>query len=109
VWHSSDDERMRRVLAAWTEHLVDPHLPRRLPGLIRAAGLELVDCSVIPLFNRTYDPETYSAGLIDIVAAFVAGRRGVDEGEARAWAEDLIGLGEDYFFSLNRYLFVARA
>src|SRR5690242_4370002 len=28
VWHSRDTERMRRVLAAWEEHLVDPHLPR---------------------------------------------------------------------------------
>ena len=29
--------------------------------------------------------------------------------EARAWADDLRGLGESYFFSLNRYLFVASA
>lgn len=33
VWHSRDAERMRHVLAAWEEHLVDPHLPRRLTGL----------------------------------------------------------------------------
>jgi hypothetical protein len=24
-----------------------------------------------------------------------------------AWADDLAGLGDDYFFSLNRYVFVA--
>ena len=40
VWHSADRERMQRVLAAWNEHLADPYLPRRLPGLLRAAGLE---------------------------------------------------------------------
>jgi len=28
VWHSSDPARMARVLKAWGEHLVDPHLPR---------------------------------------------------------------------------------
>jgi hypothetical protein len=27
--------------------------------------------------------------------------------DANAWAEDLTGLGADYFFSLNRYLFLA--
>ena len=43
VWHSSDRERMERVLAAWNEHLADPYLPRRLPGLLRAAGLEPTD------------------------------------------------------------------
>jgi arsenite methyltransferase len=31
----------------------------------------------------------------------------VTEAEAQAWAADLIGLGRKYFFSLNRYLFLA--
>src|SRR4051794_10068798 len=38
VWRSSDVRRMLRVLAAWDEHLVDPHLPRRLTGLLEDAG-----------------------------------------------------------------------
>ena len=41
VWHAADRERQRRVMAAWEEHLVHPHLPlhparappaRRVPG-----------------------------------------------------------------------------
>jgi hypothetical protein len=43
-----------------------------------------------------------------VVAAFVAGRGGVSEADATAWEQDLAGLGDDYFFSLNRYLFVAQ-
>jgi hypothetical protein len=43
-----------------------------------------------------------------LVAAYVAGRGGVTEAEATAWADDLESLGDDYFFSLNRYLFVAQ-
>ena len=35
------------------------------------------------------------------------GRRGVTDAEAKAWAADLTGLGRKYFFSLNRYLFLA--
>jgi hypothetical protein len=62
---------------------------------------------VLPLFNAGYDAGTYSAGLIGFVAAFVPGRGGVTEAEVAAWAEDLTGLGDDYFFSLNRYLFLA--
>jgi arsenite methyltransferase len=108
VWHSNEPERMRRVLAAWTEHLADPHLPRRLPRLFRDSGLSLVDCAVLPILNHPYDTDTYSAGLIAIVAGFVPGRGGVNDAEAAAWRDELQGLGEDYFFSLNRYLFVAR-
>jgi arsenite methyltransferase len=109
VWHSSDDERMARVLEAWKEHLADPYLPRRLGRLLGEAGFEPPACDVVPLLNRGYDPDTYSAGLAPIIAAFVPGRRGVGEDEAAAWADDLARLGDEYFFSLNRYQFVATA
>lgn len=109
VWHSSDDERMEHVLDAWKEHLADPYLPRRLGRLLQDAGFEPPSCAVVPLLNRGYDPNTYSVGLAPIIAAFVSGRRGVSEEEAAAWADDLAGLGDDYFFSLNRYQFLATA
>jgi arsenite methyltransferase len=109
VWHSRDLERTRRVLEAWNEHLADPYLPRRLPGLLRDAGFTPTACSVVPLLNRGFDPQTFSAGVLEIIARFVAGRGGVGEAEARAWADELAGLGDDAFFSLNRYLFVAVA
>ena len=46
--------------------------------------------------------------MLGLVAAYVAGRGGVAADEATAWANDLMSLGDDYFFSLNRYLFVAK-
>jgi SAM-dependent methyltransferase len=107
VWRSSDADRMRRVLAVWDEHLADPHLPRRLTGLLTEAGFTVTHRSAIPLFNAGYDPRTFSAGLIGFIMAFVPGRSGVTAADANAWAEDLTGLGADYFFSLNRYLFLA--
>ena len=108
VWHSPDPVLTDRVLSAWDEHLADGRLPRRLPRLLRETGLELFDCRVVPILNTGYDPNTYSAGLLDIVASFVPGRGGIEEDEAQRWREGLIALGEDYFFSLNRYLFGAR-
>jgi arsenite methyltransferase len=107
VWASSNNERMDRVLAAWEEHLVDPHLPRTLTRLLRDAGLQVTDRQVVPLFNAGYDPNTYSAGMLGLIATFVPGRNGVSEAEATAWAQDLIELGPDSLFSLNRYLFLA--
>jgi len=107
VWHSGDAERMRRVLAAWEEHLVDPHLPRRLTRLLSAAGFSIARRTAIPLLNAGYDPNTISARMIGFITAFVPGRQGVTERDARDWAEDLTTLGDDYFFSLNRYLFLA--
>jgi hypothetical protein len=107
VWHSSDRDRMNRVLAAWEEHLVDPYLPRRLGCLLSDAGFAVTRREVIPLLNAGYDANTYSAGLIGFISGFVSGRLGLTEDDASAWADDLVGLGEDYFFNLSRYLFLA--
>jgi SAM-dependent methyltransferase len=107
VWHSSDYRRMERVLAAFEEHLVDPHLPRTLRGSLARAGFEVARPQILPLFNVGYERATYSAGLLEIIAGFVAARGGFTPSEAKAWAEDLRSLGPDYFFSINRYLFCA--
>ena len=109
VWRSSDDERMARVLTAFEDHLADPHLPRTLADVLAKSGFTLTHEQVVPILNTAYDARTYSAGLIDIVSDFVPGHAGVTEEDARAWADDLRSLGPRYFFSLNRYLFVASA
>jgi arsenite methyltransferase len=107
VWHASDAQRMRRVLVAWDEHLANPYLPRTLTRLLRDAGFSVSRREVIPLLNAGYDENSFSAGLIGFIRAFVPGRHGLTEADAAAWADDLVALKEDYFFSLNRYVFLA--
>jgi arsenite methyltransferase len=107
VWRSGDHDRMRRVLDAWDNHLADPYLPRRLTGLLADAGFAVTHRSVVPLLNVGYDPDTYSAGLIGFVTAFVTRHADIAADDITSWASDLTGLGPDYFFSLNRYLFLA--
>jgi len=109
VWHSTDLARMRRVLAAFEAHLSDPHLPRTLQRSLERAGFDTAEPQILPLLNVGYRPATFSAGLLELVAGFVAGRDEVTAAEAAAWADDLRGLGPDYFFSLNRYLFSAES
>ena len=60
-------------------------------------------------FNPEFDPNTYSNRIIDLIIPFVVGRGGITQDEAEAWAADLRERGQnvDYFFSLNRYFFLA--
>ena len=95
------------MLSAWDEHLADPHLPRRLTGLMREAGFEVTERQTIPLLNAGWDTESFSRRLIGFISGFVPGRQGLTESEVAAWAQDLQSQGADYFFSLNRYLFIA--
>ena len=109
VWASTDDARMRKVIDTWNEHVPNPRLPRALPTLLREAGFTLAATHVLPLLNIGRCEHTYSAGMTGVIAGFVAGRNGITADEASDWRADLLARSDDgsYFFSLNRYLFVA--
>jgi arsenite methyltransferase len=111
VWHAADRERHRRVLAAWEEHLVHAHLPCTLPGHLRRAGFRVTGRHLIPLFNPTYDENTFSALTMETIARFAAGRQGLTDADVDAWMTDLRerGAEDEYLFSINRYCFLAVA
>ena len=111
VWHAADRERHRRIMAAWEEHLVHPHLPCTLPGHLHRAGLRVTRRSLIPLFNATYEQDTFSALTIETIARFVRGRQELTGADVDAWIADLRerGAEDDYLFSINRYCFLAVA
>jgi len=108
VWNASDAARMQRMLETWDLHCPHPQLPRTLRRRLEAAGFEIGSLGSIVLMNDRLDPDTYSHGMIGVIAAF-AGKR-IGEGLAQAWREDLAAMGarDEYFFSLNRYLFQVR-
>jgi arsenite methyltransferase len=109
VWLTSDRARHRRVLEARLGELAQPHLPLLLPALLRQAGLDLATVEVHPILNRGCESNSFSAGLIEATPKIVT-KFGIDPAEAEAWANDLRSrvAKDDYFFSLNRYLFLAR-
>ena len=108
VWSSRDDGRMQRVLAAFAEHCPHQDLPRTLAPRLRAVGFEIAREQVVPQFNPTCEPSTFSYHMIGLIRGFVRGRGGVTEKEANDWADDLHRLAKQgrYFFCLNQYLFV---
>jgi len=62
------------------------------------------------LLNPEYDANTYSVANGEIMADYAVNRGSLTRDQADAWTQDLRRLGRDgqYFFSLNRYLFLAR-
>jgi ubiquinone/menaquinone biosynthesis C-methylase UbiE len=109
VWHATDPDLMRRMLAAWTQRFADPYLPRTLASQLQTAGFRVDHLEVLVLLNPEYDPDTYSVANGEIMADFAVARGNLTRDQADAWLADLHQLGRDgrYFFSLNRYLFLA--
>jgi ubiquinone/menaquinone biosynthesis C-methylase UbiE len=109
VIHTEDEVRMKRILSAWDEHFVHARLPRTLSWQLRDAGFIIQHRDVIPMFNPEYHDNTYAKRALGIMAGFAAGRKGVSKDEAEAWLAEFSELGTQgkFFFSINRYLFVA--
>lgn len=109
VLRSDDPGLTAEILEAWDAHFVHRDLPRYLKGHLRDAGFEVESAAVLPLLNDQYHRDTFSYGLIRVMASF-AEEQGVPRSKTERWIAgmDTLGARGDYFFSLNRYLFVAR-
>jgi ubiquinone/menaquinone biosynthesis C-methylase UbiE len=106
IWHSRDGARMQRVLDGWRRRVADPHLPRTLAPRLRAAGFEVTRREVFPILDTTGDERSYSAHQINHLGASATG---VPAAVLEDWAAELQDLARagEYFFSLNRYIFLA--
>ena len=103
-WHSSDPDRMARVLALWDRHLADPVLPRTLVGALRRAGFEAVERELHPFASTTMDPELFGGAMPLQIRQYLSMLDDVDAAEADAWLADLRALdarGEYAFASLQ--------
>jgi len=109
-WHSSDPDRMARVMAAFAPHCADPRLPRTLAPRLRAAGLALDGVSYFPIVNLSRYEGSYSRAMAPLLAAYVGAQRTVPGDELAAWAADLDALDArgEYFFSTGRFSFHCR-
>jgi ubiquinone/menaquinone biosynthesis C-methylase UbiE len=110
VWHTSDRVTMNRILTAWEAHAADPFLPRTLAERMKRQGFQIELQKIIPIYNPIFKPDTYSNRMIDLIIPFVVEHGNVTKEEAESWAIALRECGQNgnYFFSLNRYLFLAR-
>jgi SAM-dependent methyltransferase len=108
-WHSDDPDRMRRVLAAWDEHLVHPSLPRTLGGHLRAAGFTDVAVTGHSFATVDYDRESFAVTMLGMVADFVPGRAGVTGDEVEAWKAEQRDRAErgEFFFEGTQFCFTA--
>jgi SAM-dependent methyltransferase len=106
-WHSTEPERMQRVLAAWDEHLVHRSLPRTLAPAMRAAGFADIEMQAHSFATSEFNPDTYGAANVPLIGGFVAGHAGVTKDEARAWMDEQHALGEggEFYFACIQFCF----
>ncbi len=110
VWACRDEARMRRMMQGWSQHIPHPQLPRTLVQRMQRAGFVDVQVHTIPLLNMHYSINTFSGGMMGFIASFVGGLPDYGPQLVADWQADVSSMADagGYFFSLNRYVYVAR-
>jgi ubiquinone/menaquinone biosynthesis C-methylase UbiE len=106
-WHSSDPERMDRVLQAFAPHCADSRLPRTLAPRLRKAGLSIVEVSYFPIINLDRYEGCYSEAIVPFFKAYIKDTGKIADAELDAWEADLADLNARgaHFFSTGRFSF----
>ena len=109
LWHSSDAERMARIMSNWDGHLADPHLPQTLGRRLADAGFTDVRVEPVVQLEANCDPGSTSSVLMKFVVGYVVSQE-VLQDEADAWENDLreLSANGDYFYSATEYIFTGR-
>jgi arsenite methyltransferase len=108
-WQASDAELMQRVLAAWDKHLTHPSLPRKLAPQLRDAGFEHIQMDAHPFATTQLIPDAYGGSLVPLLEQYVVEQGGMNQEEAKVWADEQRELGErgEFFFTVTQFCFTA--
>ncbi|WP_062266529.1 methyltransferase domain-containing protein [Endozoicomonas arenosclerae] len=105
VWNNSDRTRMLNALEIWQSHREDSFLPRKLPAKLRQARLGINNISIYPIINTRFSDQDYSYFLAKSICNHLSSK--LPTAQINNWFQDLVSKEDknDYFFSLNRYVF----
>ncbi|MBE9555193.1 MAG: methyltransferase domain-containing protein [Proteobacteria bacterium] len=98
-----------RVHEAWPPHCAHPFLPRELGPLLDAAGFTVADRKVHVIVNHRFSPENFGWHVARSLSVYAAKQGAIAKEEGKAWVAGLNELDarSAFFFSMNRYLFLA--
>ena len=108
-WHSSDPDRMARLLRDWDAHLAHPSLPRTLTAQLRAAGFDDVVMEGHTFATNEFSPDFYGGALVPVIERYVAGRDQIGAEELGAWVAEQRALDDrgEFYFACAQFCFSA--
>ncbi|MBX2869297.1 MAG: methyltransferase domain-containing protein [Acidiferrobacterales bacterium] len=108
VMYSRYPETTETIYRAWDNTVPSPNLPVRLNKLMTDAGITDINIEAIPLVNTSFDPMNFSVSSLNWLSGNAYKKGAITKEESQKWREDLASLGDtgEYFFCVNRFLFV---
>ena len=110
IWHTEDQPRMDRMVAAWDDHFVERRVPALLPPILRDAGLTVENINSVAINDHVLKPDGLATMMLRLMESYAIQKQLVPEDEARAWRaeqEELASQGR-FFFSVTQFAVSAR-
>ena len=104
-WFSEDEERMRRIEAAWDHHYTEARIAALWPRLTRESGFVAIEVEPFTFCDTVLRPDGIAFMLMHLMSRYAADNGHVSTEEAQGWFDEQIRLAEEgrFFFSLTYY------
>lgn len=101
-------ELSRTIVDAWDATVPSPNLPTRLGKLLIEHRFHSIEVQAIPLLNATYSENSFSASSLNWLSKNAYKKGVITKDQGMLWVEDQLSRAknDNYFFCLNRFLFV---
>jgi hypothetical protein len=109
VWNCTQPRLMDKIMEIYKDVYADARVPRKLSRVLKRAGFEIRGRDQFAMLNWSFDPDTYSGHQIGFTRALVENHHALSNGELDSWQQSIrmAADADEYFFSLNRYIFSA--
>ena len=105
---SGNADTTERVIQAWDETVASPNLPPKLISLLNKHHFCAVRAQAIPLLNTSFSTNSFSVNSLSWMAKNAYKYGHISKKEGIEWVKEQTELGEkgEYFFCVNRFLFI---
>jgi len=106
IWHTTEPERMAKMMSAWDHHLANRGVPATLAHMMHHAGYEVEGIRPLVFLDTVLRNDGLALMLLNLMQAYALQNELVDEPTVRAWAEEQRRLASQgaFFFSLVHFV-----
>jgi len=110
VWNSSFKERTRRIVLLWSDHEADGWQGRKIREYLIRSEFDQIRGELFHMSETSFAEDTYAFQLTNLISDYLIRSEKMSAAEIQEWVEDLGAKNalDHFYFSLNRYAFVAR-
>ena len=109
VWNSNFKERTRQIVVLWSDHEADGWQGRKIREYLIRSRFHQIHGELFHMSGNSFAEDTYSFQLTNLVSDYLIRSEKMSATEIQEWMDDLRtkNAQDHFYFSLNRYAFIA--